>query len=162
MVSEAYGDHAGAPVCAGHLDAIDVTQLDGGEAIDDLTDFVGRNVFRLPAEGIADTINKLIVRITKRKTDLFLGEFSDQVAGVEPCVAFLENITKDFLFGGFFVRVAFKWSFRIDVSYAKPGFASSNRNALTYFIPQNFVSIDVVFDQGNAGGRCADRAVLVE
>ena len=36
---------AGAPVCAGHLDAIDVTQLDGGEAIDDLTDFVGRNVF---------------------------------------------------------------------------------------------------------------------
>ena len=55
------------------------------------------------------------MRVTKRKTDLFLREFTNQVAGVEPCIAFLKNVAEDFLFGGFLVRVTLKRSVRIDV-----------------------------------------------
>ncbi len=82
---------AGAAVVAGQLDAVDVGLEDVRVRAEGLGDLAGRDVLRLPAEGVADAVVEVPAA---------LGVPAHDVAGSEPGVAFGEDVAHDLAGGG--------------------------------------------------------------
>ena len=74
--------------------------------IDNFTNFIGGNIFALPAEGIADAVNKLIVPLSKSEPNI--NNFH-QVAGIEVGIPLSENVPYHFFRRRIFVCVAFEF-----------------------------------------------------
>src|SRR5215472_16937933 len=78
--------HARAAVSSGNRHTIHTGQLDSRKRANCLRDFGGGDVFAFPAEGIADAIDKI---------EEAPPVFSHQVAGTDPSIARLEDVTDD-------------------------------------------------------------------
>src|SRR5437588_11111200 len=89
--------HAGAPIAAGNLHAIDGRLPHAGKSRDGLGDFSGRDVLALPAERVADAIDEIEI------TALVL---LHKIAGAEPGVTFAEHVAQNLLVGCDLIRIA--------------------------------------------------------
>src|SRR5947209_18201047 len=89
--------HAGAPVAAGNLHAVDGRLQHAGKSRDGLGDFGGRDVLALPAKRIADAIDEIEI------TALVL---LHEIAGAEPGVTFAEHVAQNLLVGGGLISIA--------------------------------------------------------
>ena len=127
--------------------------------IDDFAHLVGGHVLGLPAEGIADPVDKLVVRQSHGKSDI---HNFHQVAGVKPGIAGFEGPAQDFLLCRLLAGVALESRHRGDFSQQQAGLAPGDLDTATCCIPHDFISIHVIFDQGDGQGGSADGAVLVE
>src|SRR5260221_13987904 len=79
--------HAGATIGAGHADAVDTGFPDSGKLTERLRHFGGRYILALPAERVADPIDKI---------EITLCVFSHQIAGAKPRVSTFEYVAQDF------------------------------------------------------------------
>ena len=85
------------PALAGHLDAVDVGDLDARKAVENGRDLLRRDVLALPAEGVADAVDEV---------EVVVGVAAQEIAGAEPGVAGLEDVAQDLAFGFLRRRVA--------------------------------------------------------
>ncbi|KAH8717913.1 hypothetical protein HC256_002589 [Beauveria bassiana] len=88
------GDAAGAAVVMGQLDAVDVGLADGRVGADGVGDLVCRDVFRLPAKGVADAVVEGVAA---------LGVEAHDVAGAVPGVAAGKDVAQNLGLAGFCV-----------------------------------------------------------
>src|SRR5580698_3969394 len=89
--------HAGATVGTRHQDAVSRGVDHPSTFQDRLVHLGGRNIFALPAEGVAETIDEM-----EEATVVDL----HQIAGAKPGVALGEHVAQDFLLSVRSVRVA--------------------------------------------------------
>src|SRR5690242_14319971 len=91
--------HSGPPIVARYLYAVHIGLLDSGKSADRLCHFGGRDIFSLPAEGVADTVDEV---------EIALLVLSHQVAGAKPCVSRLEHVAEYLFLGRLLAGIAFK------------------------------------------------------
>src|SRR5205823_5591871 len=85
-LGEHEGGHAGAAVLARHLHAVHVRLRDPGRAAEDVGDLLRGDVLALPAEGVADAIDEVVVAV---------GVLAQQIPGAEPGVAAREGVAHE-------------------------------------------------------------------
>src|SRR5439155_933610 len=80
------GRHARAAVLARHLHAVHVRLRDPGRSAEDVGDLLRGDVLALPAEGVADAIDEVVVAV---------GVLAQQVPGAEPGIAAREGVVHE-------------------------------------------------------------------
>src|SRR5689334_14090084 len=83
--------HAGSAFCTRNSNAVDARLSDPRKRADNLRHFERRNVFTLPAKGVADAIDEIEIALPVRP---------HQVTGTVPCVSRREHVAKNLLFRG--------------------------------------------------------------
>ena len=91
--------HAGPPVMAGHAHAVNGDGIQTGEIPQRIGHLGGGDVLALPAEGVANTVDKPAVAV---------GITAQHVARRPPGIALLKDVAQDFLLGGLHGGVALK------------------------------------------------------
>src|SRR5882672_10513575 len=142
IVSNEYG-HAGAPIGAGHSHPIDAGMLDARERADRLSHLGGGDIFTLPAEGVAGTVDEI---------EITLLVLSHQVAGTKPGVSRLEDIAEYFAGGGFLVGVALESTADVRWVVEKTancfsGLVASTANAESLRIAERLTSLGIELHQ---------------
>ncbi len=145
--------HAGPAIGVGNFHTVNHRFLNAIKTVQNLFHFGGGHVFAFPAEGIAQTIHEL--RMAE-------ADIAHHVAGVEPGVALLENVTEDGFFGLLRVGVAVKWGLVGDLAEHQAGFALTHLDHVTAAVAYRLVPFLVVFDDGIADRRETHGVVEVE
>src|SRR6202030_3826637 len=77
----------GAAFTARHLHSVNIGLMNSRKCADDLRNLGGRYVFALPAEGIADAVDKI---------EIAFGVAAHEIAGAKPNIALGKHIAQDF------------------------------------------------------------------
>src|SRR5258708_8228596 len=132
--------HAGPAVGARNSDAIDSGLPDAGKRTDRLRYLGCRDIFALPAEGIADTIDEI---------EIALLVLSHQVASSKPFVSRLEHVAEYLAVGGFLVGIAFEAAGQIIKNFPDrfSGFVRSTANTESLLISNRLTCLAVGLHQ---------------
>src|SRR3984957_371400 len=99
MVADHYGSHSGAAIGAWNSHSVGGC-IDYARTVQNrVVNFAGCNIFALPAEGIAEPINKI------KESRLVAPH---QITGTKPGVAWNQHVTKYLLFGFAWISIALK------------------------------------------------------
>src|SRR5690606_24468573 len=102
-----------------------------------------RYVLAMPAKRIAEPVDELRV---------LAADITHQIAGVEPGIAFLEDVAKDRRFAFGRVGIAVEGPFLADFTEQQPGFAFICLEHESLAVTQGSILVQVVTDDG-IGGR---------
>src|SRR5258708_35759529 len=103
--------HAGPAVGARNSDAIDSGLPDAGKRTDRLRYLGCRDIFALPAEGVADTIDEI---------EIALLVLLHEVAGTIPCVSWLEHVAEYFFPRGLLAGITLESTADVRRVHEKP------------------------------------------
>uniref|UniRef100_A0A0N4ZJL1 LEPR-XLL domain-containing protein n=1 Tax=Parastrongyloides trichosuri TaxID=131310 RepID=A0A0N4ZJL1_PARTI len=138
--------HARLAFLTGDGDAVGDDFLNAGGVMQALLDLGGRDVLALPAVGVAQTVHEV---------EIAVAVLTHQVAGAEPAVALLEDVSEDLLLRGLLVGVAREVVADVaaDLADGFAGLADGDGNALAVRSAQGLARLRVQRDQADVDLR---------
>src|SRR3989449_8260355 len=137
------GGHSGPALGTRNLHAVDIGVRHAAERADRFCNLGGGDILALPAEGIADPIDKI---------EVALRVLSHQVAGAKPGVSRLERVAQDLFFRVLLAGVAIESAadiqrIRVDPADRFSDLVGSAADAPSLFIADRRVLLDVELHQ---------------